>query len=112
MRVVELKEALRAHDFDALAFTTDTWFEAHGKLRGVVIHCREFPGWEDLTTQRGCDAREQALAWPPTPRWVLRPERRLQIASLALFSGASLRGELRPVTASSSRHSARNMQCI
>jgi len=46
--VVELKEALRAHDFDALAFTTDTWFEAHGKLRGVVIHCREFPGWENL----------------------------------------------------------------
>jgi hypothetical protein len=23
--VVELKEALRAHDFDALAFTADTW---------------------------------------------------------------------------------------
>ena len=46
--VVELKEALSANDFDALAFTTDTWFEAHGKLRGVVIHCREFPGWENL----------------------------------------------------------------
>jgi hypothetical protein len=46
--VVELKEALRVHDFDALAFTTDTWFEAHGKLHGVVIHCHEFPGCENL----------------------------------------------------------------
>ena len=46
--VVEVKEALRAHDFDALALTADTWIEAHGKLHGLVIHCHEFPGWENL----------------------------------------------------------------
>ena len=46
--VVEIKDALRAHDFDALAFTADTWIEAHGKLHGLVIHCRQFPGWENL----------------------------------------------------------------
>ncbi len=46
--VVEVKQALRAQDFDALAFTADTWIEAHGNLQGLVIHTREFPGWENL----------------------------------------------------------------
>jgi len=46
--LVELKEALRAHDFDALALTADAWIEAQGKLHGLVIQCREFPGWENL----------------------------------------------------------------
>ena len=46
--VVEVKQALRAQDFDALAFTADTWIEAHGNLQGLVIHAREFPGWENL----------------------------------------------------------------
>jgi SpoIIAA-like len=46
--VVEIKEALRAQDFDALALAADTWIEAHGDLRGIVIHAREFPGWENL----------------------------------------------------------------
>ena len=46
--VVEVKQALRAHDFDAMAHTADTWIEAHGALHGIVIHCREFPGWENL----------------------------------------------------------------
>jgi hypothetical protein len=46
--VVEVKQALRAQDFDALAFTADAWIEAHGDLQGLVIHAREFPGWENL----------------------------------------------------------------
>jgi hypothetical protein len=46
--VVEVKEALRAQDFDALAHTADTWIEAHGDLQGLVIHVRDFPGWENL----------------------------------------------------------------
>ena len=48
--VVEVKQALRAQDFDALALTADTWIEAHGELRGLVIHTREFPGWENLAS--------------------------------------------------------------
>jgi SpoIIAA-like len=48
--VVEVKEALRAQDFDALALTADAWIEAHGELQGLVIHAREFPGWENLAT--------------------------------------------------------------
>jgi hypothetical protein len=46
--VIEVKAPLRAQDFDALALTADTWIEAHGRLRGLVIHTREFPGWENL----------------------------------------------------------------
>lgn len=46
--VVEVKHALSAQDFDALAFTADTWIESHGRLQGIVIHAREFPGWENF----------------------------------------------------------------
>jgi hypothetical protein len=46
--VVEIREALRAQDFDALAATADMWIEAHGDLQGLVIHAREFPGWQNL----------------------------------------------------------------
>ena len=46
--VVEVKQALRAQDFDALSLTADAWIEAHGDLQGLVIHIRKFPGWENL----------------------------------------------------------------
>lgn len=46
--VVEVKQPLRERDFDALAVSADTWIEAHGNLNGVVIHAREFPGWENV----------------------------------------------------------------
>jgi hypothetical protein len=45
---VEIKEALRARDFDALALTADVWIEAHGDLQGLVLHVRAFPGWENF----------------------------------------------------------------
>ena len=46
--VVEVNQPLRSQDFDALAATADTWIEAHGSLQGLVIHAREFPGWENF----------------------------------------------------------------
>ena len=46
--VVEVKEPLRAQDFDALAVTADSWIEAHGDLNGIVFHAHDFPGWENL----------------------------------------------------------------
>src|SRR5215467_1969095 len=46
--VVELTRALRRQDFDAIALTADAWIESHGVLRGLVIHTRAFPGWENL----------------------------------------------------------------
>ena len=46
--LVEPQGPLRIEDFDALALTVDPWIEAHGELRGLVVHVREFPGWENL----------------------------------------------------------------
>ncbi len=51
--------ALRAQDFDALALTADTWIGAHGDLRRIVIHPREFPGWENPGASSGtCGLRD------------------------------------------------------
>lgn len=46
--VVELHGPVRAEDFDALASAVDPWIETHGELRGLVLHAREFPGWENV----------------------------------------------------------------
>jgi SpoIIAA-like len=46
--IVEPKGALKAEDFDAVALAVDPWIEAHGALRGLVVHAREFPGWENF----------------------------------------------------------------
>jgi hypothetical protein len=46
--VVEPHGPLRSEDFDALALSVDPWIEAHGTLRGLVVHAQEFPGWENL----------------------------------------------------------------
>jgi hypothetical protein len=46
--VIEPTGPLRAEDFDALALVVDPWIEAHGELRGLVVHARAFPGWENL----------------------------------------------------------------
>ena len=48
--VVEVTAPLRAQDFDALAATADTWLETHDALPGVVIHARQFPGWENAAS--------------------------------------------------------------
>lgn len=45
--VVDIERPLRREDFDALAMTVDPWIETHGNLQGVVIHAREFPGWQN-----------------------------------------------------------------
>ena len=46
--IVEPTRSLRAEDFDALSMTVDPWIEAKGTLRGIVVHTRGFPGWENL----------------------------------------------------------------
>ncbi len=48
--VFELHEALRTADFDALQRTADAYIDAHGALQGLVVHTREFPGWENLAS--------------------------------------------------------------
>lgn len=46
--VVEVEQPLRVQDFDALALTVDSWLGTHADLAGIVIHVREFPGWENI----------------------------------------------------------------
>jgi hypothetical protein len=46
--IVEPQGPLGAEDFDALAISVDPWIEAHGALRGLVVHAREFPGWQNF----------------------------------------------------------------
>jgi hypothetical protein len=47
--VVKPRGKLSAADFDALAAAVDHWIEGPaGALNGLVVHGREFPGWEDL----------------------------------------------------------------
>jgi hypothetical protein len=44
--VIQPKGPLCAEDFDAVALELDPWIEEHGTLNGLVVHLREFPGWE------------------------------------------------------------------
>src|SRR5262245_16196994 len=46
--VVEPEQALDAEDFDAIAATVDPWIEREGRLRGIVVHARKFPGWTNV----------------------------------------------------------------
>ena len=49
--VVEPHGPLRVEDFDALEAAADSWIESgDGSLRGIVVHARQFPGWENLGT--------------------------------------------------------------
>jgi hypothetical protein len=47
--LIEPHGRLRAEDFDALDAAAYAWIEsADRSLRGVVVHARQFPGWENL----------------------------------------------------------------
>ncbi|MFE9255248.1 STAS/SEC14 domain-containing protein [Streptomyces sp. NPDC006879] len=46
--VVELDQPLRAQDFEALTLTVDNWLATHEELVGIVVHAKEFPGWENV----------------------------------------------------------------
>jgi len=46
--VIEVDHALRTEDFKEVERTADSWIETHGKLPGLVLHMRHFPGWENL----------------------------------------------------------------
>jgi SpoIIAA-like len=39
---------IEAADFTSLASQVDVYLEGHGKLRGVLIHAKSFPGWKDF----------------------------------------------------------------
>lgn len=39
--------ALRKEDFDNAVKVIDPFIEENGKLNGIIIYARSFPGWED-----------------------------------------------------------------
>ncbi len=39
---------LEEADFLSIASQVDTYLAGHGKLRGVLIHAKSFPGWKDF----------------------------------------------------------------
>jgi hypothetical protein len=39
---------LEAADFISITSQVDTYLTRHGKLHGVLIHAKSFPGWEDF----------------------------------------------------------------
>ena len=46
--IVHPEEPLTAADFDAIAAAIDPIIEADGELDGLIIHTRDFPGWESF----------------------------------------------------------------
>ncbi len=46
--LVDVSDTLRKHDFEELSSAADAWIEVHGKLTGLVVHAREFPGWQNV----------------------------------------------------------------
>jgi hypothetical protein len=40
--------SLSKEDFERLTAAVDSYLEDHTKLRGVLIHAKGFPGWEDF----------------------------------------------------------------
>ena len=44
---------LTAVDFAAVAADVDPWIQQHGELRGVLVHAKAFPGWEDFAAFLG-----------------------------------------------------------
>jgi len=46
--VLEPDAPLQAADFEGLAHEIDPYIAEHGKLQGLMIHARAFPGWADL----------------------------------------------------------------
>jgi len=39
---------LEAADFISITSQVDTYLAGHGKLHGVLIHAKSFPGWQDF----------------------------------------------------------------
>jgi hypothetical protein len=46
--VLEPDAPLQAADFEGLAHEIDPYIAEHGKLPGLMIHAKAFPGWADL----------------------------------------------------------------
>jgi hypothetical protein len=45
---IEPQGKLAAADFESLARVVDAFLERHGKLNGLMVEAKAFPGWEDF----------------------------------------------------------------
>ena len=48
LAIVRPEGALSEADFDAIAGVIDPFLEEHGKLSGLIIYTKDFPGWESF----------------------------------------------------------------
>jgi hypothetical protein len=48
--VIRPQSALEAADFQRITHEVDPYIEANGKLRGVMVESRSFPGWKDFAS--------------------------------------------------------------
>jgi hypothetical protein len=46
--VLHPEGSLEAADFTTLANQVDSYLQRHGKLRGILIRAKSFPGWKDF----------------------------------------------------------------
>ena len=46
--VLKPQAPLTKEDFGSLDAAVDAYLSDHAKLHGVMVHAREFPGWEDF----------------------------------------------------------------
>ena len=47
--VLKPDSPLKQEDFAGLSTTVDAYIAKHGKLHGVLVHAKKFPGWEDVS---------------------------------------------------------------
>jgi hypothetical protein len=45
---VEINHPLTTENFASLSLKVDQWIENNGQLKGLVLHTKKFPGWENL----------------------------------------------------------------
>ncbi len=45
--ILQPNGALRKEDFDKAVKVIDPFIKEYGKLNGIIIYARSFPGWED-----------------------------------------------------------------
>lgn len=46
--LIEVEGPLSSKDFEEMSLVVDPWIESHDFLKGIVIHAKKFPGWENL----------------------------------------------------------------
>ena len=48
LAIVRPEGALSESDFDTVASVIDPYLEEHGKLSGLIIYTKDFPGWDSF----------------------------------------------------------------